>query len=265
MSLRLVCVSWYPLLVDAGLWLLALDVLTGMLGFGSTANFGLAFNPTKTNPNKCRGWIHPNDACSWVPPSLWWWCLDSRFVLGDDISDDRSEIEREIKTLLPQPYADHKGISQSKKKKKGREREGEAYDKESPYASVACCCDTDDDSICMLIVFVSVCVRGESLDFFPSHATMRFLTILLLLLIAITACAANSSLPTVAAGKFVNSEIYRQIDLKTHIEEVTLTIKAKNTAVRPTNTTTNTRLTATILIRWIMLTPVFISFSFSPL
>jgi oligosaccharyltransferase complex subunit alpha (ribophorin I) len=56
------------------------------------------------------------------------------------------------------------------------------------------------------------------------------------LLLALLACfatvtlgAATSGLTNVKAGSFVNTELDRTIDLRTHIEEVTLAIKAKNT------------------------------------
>lgn len=57
------------------------------------------------------------------------------------------------------------------------------------------------------------------------------------LLLALLVCCASlfvsgSSLPTVnSPSRFVNTEITRQIDMRTHIEEVTIQIKAKNLGV----------------------------------
>jgi hypothetical protein len=43
--------------------------------------------------------------------------------------------------------------------------------------------------------------------------------------------SASSALPTVSSNSFVHTDLSRAIDLRTHIEEVTLQIKAKNTGV----------------------------------
>lgn len=77
----------------------------------------------------------------------------------------------------------------------------------------------------------------------PPHHTMSFtrhlvcLTLLVCTLAGVfTAASASAALPVVKSGSFVHTELDRTIDLKTHIEEVTVQIKAKNAGVRRTTT-----------------------------